>query len=203
MAYLALYNTLKTGDFELYEAALRIISPLFLGYNKNLYHALCVQHLADITRLRPSEHAFISDVFSLSLNENVGKNVGLDEIQEMTMNKDIKISATGADVQYFTELGLTVHLTAGVSNRFKHAFAGSVVRKRQMFASARRTEAVANMVTELTADGNPFRLSDERGRQHEVSADGRVVLEHLRADNIRRLQNVASYVEDRSPGGVR
>ena len=34
-------------------------------------------------------------------------------------------------------------------------------------------------MTALTTVGNPFRLLDEGGRQHEVSADGRVALEHL------------------------
>ena len=35
------------------------------------------------------------------------------------------------------------------------------------------------MVTELTSDGNPFRLSDGTGRLHTVSADDRVALGHL------------------------
>ena len=46
MAYLALYTSIRVGDFELREAAVRTIASLFLGYNKNPCHALCIQHLA-------------------------------------------------------------------------------------------------------------------------------------------------------------
>ncbi|CAN0339253.1 unnamed protein product, partial [Ectocarpus sp. 6 AP-2014] len=99
MAYLAVYIAIRTGDFDLREVAIRRIAPLFLGYNKNLYHALCIQHLADIARLSPEQRLFMCETFSLSLSGRPGKNVGLDEIQEMTMNKDIKQAAKGTDVR--------------------------------------------------------------------------------------------------------
>ncbi|CAM9937782.1 unnamed protein product, partial [Ectocarpus sp. 13 AM-2016] len=90
MGYLALYTSMRIGDFELREVALRQTAPLFLAYGKNLYHDLCIRHLADIASLTTEERRFAEDVFSLSLVGNEGKNVGLDEIQEMTFNKDLK-----------------------------------------------------------------------------------------------------------------
>ncbi|CAN0353272.1 unnamed protein product, partial [Pylaiella littoralis] len=108
MAYLAVCIAIRTGDFVLREAALRRIAPLFLGYNKHLYHALCIRHLADVAMLSPAERLFMSETFSLSLSSVPGKNTALDEIQEMTMNKDFQAAATGTALRYLQRLGLTL-----------------------------------------------------------------------------------------------
>lgn len=107
-AYLALYTGMRVvGEFELREVALRQIAPLFLGYGKTLYHDLCIQHLADIAAMTAEERSFASDVFSLSLVGHEGKNVGLEEIQEMTFNKDLKTTASSTEVNYLEKTALT------------------------------------------------------------------------------------------------
>ncbi|CAB1118657.1 unnamed protein product [Ectocarpus sp. CCAP 1310/34] len=161
MAYLALY----IGDFDLREAALRKIAPLFLGYNKYKYHDSCIKHLADICRMSPTERSFMSKTFSLSLSGVPGKNTSLDEIQEMTMNKDFKGAATGTDIRYLQKLGLTLQLFACSVQDFKEVFGSKLVYNRKIYASAHRTMSVRKMVEVLTAEESPFRLQSACGRE--------------------------------------
>ncbi|CAM9840685.1 unnamed protein product, partial [Pylaiella littoralis] len=176
MAYLALYIGIRTGDFDLREAALRRIAPLFLGYNKYKYHNLCIDHLADIARMSPAERSFMSETFSLSLSGIPGKNTGLDEIQEMTMNKEFKGAATGTEIGYLQKLGLTLQHFARAVQDFKQAFGSSVVYTRKIYASAHRIMSVEKMREILTAEESPFRLQSESGRTEVISADGRAAL---------------------------
>lgn len=179
MAYLAVYTSIRVGDFELREAAIRRIAPLFLGYNKNLYHALCIRHLADIAKLLPSERKFMSETFSLSLSGNPGKNVGLDEIQEMTMNKQIKQHAYGTRPRYLQRKTQTLQVMANAARDWKESFGSNGVYKRKIYASQHRTLFVKKVHLTLTATGSPFRLDDEKGRVSVISGDGRVALPQL------------------------
>lgn len=181
MAYLAVYTSIRVGDFELREAAIRRIAPLFLGYNKNLYHALCIRHLADIAKLLPSERKFMSEIFSLSLSGNPGKNMGLDEIQETTMNKQVKQHAYGTRPRYLQRKAQTLQMMANAALAWKESFGSTVVYERKLYASQHRTLFVAKVYAALTANGSPFRLDDEKGRVSVISADGRVALPQLEA----------------------
>ncbi|CAB1121562.1 unnamed protein product [Ectocarpus sp. CCAP 1310/34] len=210
MAYLAVYIGIRTGDFDLREAAIRKIAPLFLGYNKNLCHALCIQHLADIARLSPAERLFISETFSLSRSGKPGKNTGLDEIQEMTMNKDIKQAATGTDVRYLQRLNLTLQTLPTVAREVKEMYGSSVIYNRKIYASDHRRKIVDKIHASLVAEGSPFKLRDEKGAQSIISADGRVALAHLESTMMEagsksvdmcRRGVLETFEEELGPGG--
>ncbi|CAN0122949.1 unnamed protein product, partial [Pylaiella littoralis] len=122
MAYLALYVGIRVGDFELRESAIRTIAPLFLGYNKNLYHDLCITHLADIARLSDNERAFVIAIFSLSLKGNIGKNMGMDEIQETTFNLNLKVNANRVDFDYLSRLSAILQVKTDAASTFEQMF---------------------------------------------------------------------------------
>lgn len=48
-------------------------------------------HLSDLARLNPSERILIPGIFSISISGTPGKIAGLDEIQEMTMDGELKV----------------------------------------------------------------------------------------------------------------
>lgn len=209
MAYLALYTGIRVGDFELREAAIRSVAPLFLGYNKNLYHTLCIQHLADIARMLPNERAFAHEIFSLSLAGRVGKNVGLDEIQEMMMNKDIKSTANRPDAEYIKLMALRLQVEAGVGSGFENAFDSGLQRKRDVYASIHRQRTVDKMADELLSQKSPFKLSSGEGRAKTIAADGRVAFEDLEramlssrqtSENMWRVGVAAQFPELRRHG---
>lgn len=179
MAYLALYIGIIVGDFDLREAAIRTIAPLFLGYNKNLYHDLCITHLADIARLSENERAFVVDVCSLSLKGNIGKNHGMDEIQETTFNLSLKTNATRVDFDYLSKLSVTLQVKAKAAAMFEQMFDSGLSRERVLRANARRTRVVEIMLSELVRDGSPFKVTADDGRAKVVAQDGRVALPHL------------------------
>lgn len=153
------------GDFELREAAIRMVGPLFLAYNKNLYHALCIHHLVDIARLSENERAFATAITSLSLKGNVGKNSGLDEIQEMTFNLYIKVMATRLNIDYLSSLSLTLQCKSQSVATFETEFDCGLSRKRKLLGNARRKRAVGSMYSELRRDGSPFRLDNKEGQE--------------------------------------
>lgn len=177
--HLGIASGIRTGDFDLREAALRKIARLFLGYNKYKYHDLCIKHLADICRMSPTERFFMSEAFSLSLSGLPGKNTGLDEIQEMTMNKDFKGVATGTDIRYLQKLGLKLQHFARCVQDFKEAFGTRLVYNRKIYASAHGTMSVGKMTEILTAEESPFRLQSASCRKDVISADGRTALKVL------------------------
>ncbi|CAB1099833.1 unnamed protein product [Ectocarpus sp. CCAP 1310/34] len=152
MAYLAVYIGIRTEDFDLREAAIRKIAPLFLGYNKNLYHALCIQYLADIARLSPAERLFISETFSLSLSEKLSNNSGLGEIQKMIMTKDIKQAPTGTDVRHLQRLTLTLQTLSTVAREVKEMYGSSVIYNRKIYASGHRRKIVDRIHASLVAE---------------------------------------------------
>ncbi|CAN0391316.1 unnamed protein product [Pylaiella littoralis] len=165
MAYLALYTSIRVGDFELREAAIQMVGPLFLAYNKNLYHALCIHHLVDMARLSENELAFATAITSLSLKGNVGKNSGLDEIQEITFNLYMKVMATRLNIDYLSSLSPTLQCKSRSVATFETEFDCGLSRKRKLLRNARRTRAVGFMYSELRRDGSPFRLDNKEGEE--------------------------------------
>lgn len=157
MAYLSLYVSIRIGDFDLREAALRQIAPLFLVNGKDKYHELAMQHLRELAGMTPSQRTFASQIFSLSLAGNAAKNQGLDEIQETMMNREIKTSANRGDVRYLQTLAWTLQA--------KHACRKDVLAK--FGADQIRGRA--------PADGaNPprFIMPGEIGQRHRSKARG-------------------------------
>lgn len=122
----------------------------------------------------------MSAMFSLSLSGNPGKNSGLDEIQEMTMNKQIKQHAYGTRPRYLQRKTQTLQMMANAARDWKESFGRTVVYQRKMYASQHRTLFVEKVHALLTATGSPFRL-DDKGRVSVIAADGRVALPQLEA----------------------
>lgn len=193
MAYLALYVGIRVGDFELRESAIRTIAPLFLGYNKNLYHDLCITHLADIARLSDNERAFVIAIFSLSLKGNIGKNMGMDEIQETTFNLNLKVNANRVDFDYLSRLSAILQVKTDAASTFEQMFDSGLSRERAVRANARRTRVVEIMSSELVREGSPFRLTDQNGRTKVVAQDGRVALPHLE-EAILRARSTSNHL---------
>ncbi|CAB1097954.1 unnamed protein product [Ectocarpus sp. CCAP 1310/34] len=129
--------------------------------------------------MNDAEVEFTRETFSLSLAGIPGKNTGLDEIQEMTMNKEFKQAATGTDIAYLQRLCLTLQLFARCAEDFKLAFGSSIVYNRTIKASEHRIVQVSKMFQSVTAEGSPFRLCDDKGASEIISAGGRVALERL------------------------
>ncbi|CAB1096161.1 unnamed protein product [Ectocarpus sp. CCAP 1310/34] len=146
--------------------------------------------------MSPAERSFMSETFSLSLSGTPGKNTGLDEIQEMTMNKEYKGAATGTEIGYLQKLGLTLQRFARAVQDFKQAFGSSVVYNRKIYASAHRTRSVEKMCEILTDEESPFRLQSESGRTEIISADGRTALKVLEESMLAAPETLAQMWEN-------
>ena len=105
--------------------------------------------------------------------------MGLDEIQELTMNKDLKTAANRPEVGYLKRLALVLQTIFSVADKFELAFDSGLVHSREVYTTLQRTRAVGMMLAELLSDSNPFKLSNKEGHGKVVAADRRVALDHL------------------------
>lgn len=104
LTYLSLYLSVRIGDVDLRLAGLREIDPLFLVYGKNLYHDLAKRRLRAFASMTATKRQFSGEIFSILLKGNVGKNHALDEIQETTLNIELKMAANRSDPAYLRDL---------------------------------------------------------------------------------------------------
>ena len=91
LAYIALYTAIRSRNWNLRLAALKMMAPLFHCTNSTYYHRLIPQHLAAL-------HCFPASVlenfkqggFVVSLLGHDWSLVGIDECHEMTINRELK-----------------------------------------------------------------------------------------------------------------
>ena len=93
LSYVLLYLAIRTGNWNLRVAALKMMGPLFHAFDRPMYLQLIPGHLADILQMPPTilEH-LQQGGFVISLKGRSGHSVGLDEGHETLINKDVKMA---------------------------------------------------------------------------------------------------------------
>ncbi|CAH1775834.1 unnamed protein product, partial [Owenia fusiformis] len=91
MAYISLYLAIRERNWDLRNAAIKSMAPLFTAFDAHNYSRLLPQHISHILTL-PNDvsEQFQSGAFAVSLKGTNYASVGLDEAHEMTINKEVK-----------------------------------------------------------------------------------------------------------------
>ena len=90
-AYIALYISIRSRNWNLRLAALKLMAPLFHCTNSTFYYRLIPQHLAALHSFPASViQNFKQGGFVVSLLGHDWSLVGIDECHEMTINKELK-----------------------------------------------------------------------------------------------------------------
>ena len=93
MAYIGLYLVVRSGDWQLRVASMKMMAPIFTAFDHPSYQGLIAQHLADITCMPPAIMAILKQgALSVSISGRPWHSVGIDKAHEMLINKACKTS---------------------------------------------------------------------------------------------------------------
>ncbi len=105
MAYMGLFLALRSGDWHLRMASLKLMAPVFTAFDHPNYQKLISQHLGDVLCM-PSAlvTAFQQGAFVVSISGKNWHSVAIDEAHEMLINKECKTSITRPTPDYISRL---------------------------------------------------------------------------------------------------
>ena len=89
MAYTGIYLAIRSSNWELRLASIKLMAPVFSAFDHQTYRKLIAQHMADVYSL-PTEilNFFCAGGFVVSLSGRSWHSVALDEAHEMKINKE-------------------------------------------------------------------------------------------------------------------
>lgn len=90
-AYVAYYFAIRSGNWQLRNESLKIITQLFFAYSHNKYECLCVNTICNSLTC-PKEFAeyFKDGQWTCSMYGNPYHNLALDEAHECVINRRLK-----------------------------------------------------------------------------------------------------------------
>ena len=104
-AYVGLYLAIRSGNWELRNACMKKMAPLFTSFDHFTYRKLIAQHVADLV----SYPAVVLDLlqqgsFVVNISGREWHSVAVDEAHEMLINKACKTSIVHPNKDYITRI---------------------------------------------------------------------------------------------------
>ena len=97
MAYVGLFLAIRSGDWQLRVASMKLMAPIFIAFDHQTYQKLIAQHIADILCMPPSILSmFQQGGFVISIGGRALHSVGIDESRDADQQriKDIYCQTT-------------------------------------------------------------------------------------------------------------
>lgn len=93
MVYVLFFVAVRTGNWQLRIAALKMMAPLFHAFDRSTYMRLVPRHLGEVLGMDRSLLSHLAaGGFVASISGTPNRSVGHDENHEMMINKEIKMS---------------------------------------------------------------------------------------------------------------
>ena len=90
-AYISLYLSMRSGQWDLRMAAIKSMAALFTAFDRPNYQKLIPQHIVDMLTIPDRLLSHLRQGgFTVSIRGRPGHSVGIDEAHEMCVNKDCK-----------------------------------------------------------------------------------------------------------------
>ncbi len=121
MAYLSLYISIRSSDWTLRVASLKLMAPVFFAFDRPIYQRVVATHLADIL-CYPSEilDYFHRGAFTVHFTDRPNHAVAIDEAHEMSINKDCKTAITRPDPELMHRISNVLPFRSSCMKNLKH-----------------------------------------------------------------------------------
>ena len=121
LAYLGLYLAIRSGDWDLRMACVKMMAPIFSAFDHTTYQNLIARNLADILSLpQPVLNAFKMGGFVVSVTGRAWYSVAIDEAHEMCINKDCKTSIVRPSPDYISRVASYIPLRTKCLQSFRY-----------------------------------------------------------------------------------
>ena len=105
MGYITLFLAIRSGDWYLRMASMKLIAPLFTAFDHKTYQKLIGDHLTDLMSIPTSVLTmFQQGAFVISIRGKPWHSVGIDEAHEMLINKECKTSIVRPSKDYINRI---------------------------------------------------------------------------------------------------
>lgn len=131
MAYVLLYLGIRSSNWQLRMAGLKLMSPLFSAFDRSFYSKIIPHHFAEIQTF--PKHIMLSlesGGFTVSICGRSGQSVAFDEAHEMMINKEMKAALTRTSSAYLQKMVHYLRYRIKAHHNFLH----------QLYPSGQRTE---------------------------------------------------------------
>ena len=105
MAYVGLFLSIRSGDWDLRMACMKLMAPIFAAFDHQTYQKLNGRHIADVLCMPPTLLTmFQQGGFVVSVTGRVWHSVGIDEAHEMLINRACKTAIVRPNLDYINRL---------------------------------------------------------------------------------------------------
>ena len=124
LAYVGLYLAIRSGNWDLRVASIKMIAPIFSAFDHFTYRKLIAQHIADLYNLPSEVKGYLkSGTFVVSVTGRGWHSVGIDEAHEMLINKACKTSIVHPSKDYINRVAKYIpYRTKCIENLRKQIF---------------------------------------------------------------------------------
>ena len=139
LTYLAMYISLRTRDWGLRTASIKLMAPLFEALDRQIYQRLIPRHLMELEKM-PAEvlYELVNGGFTVRLCAIEMHRVALDECHEMKINKDAKMAVVRPSVEKMEHMSHSLQFTANCINNFKHQLFPEKRKAKNLYKPTRK-----------------------------------------------------------------
>ena len=119
-SYIALFASIRSGNWNLRLASLKLMAPIFSAFDRPTYRKLLPQHLADCLLLPTIiQDTFVKGGFVVSITGQPWHSVGIDEAHEMLVNRDCKMAVVHSNKEFISRMALYFPYRTKLMRNFK------------------------------------------------------------------------------------
>ncbi len=105
LTYLALYLGMRSGNWDLRVAALKLMGPLFTAFDRPKYSKLIPHHIKEMLSVPADTLSHLKKRrFTVSILGRACHSIGIDKGHEMCINKDCKEYITRPSAEHMSRL---------------------------------------------------------------------------------------------------
>ena len=110
LAYIGLFLAIRTGDWNLRLASIKLMAPLFIAFDRPKYAKLIPQHLEDMLSIPETILRHIQQGgFTVSILGRPCHSIAIDEAHEMCINRECKNSSQTICRLYQSHSSVSIH----------------------------------------------------------------------------------------------